>query len=151
MFTEARIVNYRRLSPLLLVLVISSALADELPSTDSLETVLVSVTPVMGTDIPLAHVPSNVQTLRASQLESDHDETVTDAVNRHLASMSLADTEGNPFQEDLVSRGFTASPVLGTPQGLALYQNGVRINEAFGDIVLWDFIPVFAVPIRYSV
>jgi iron complex outermembrane receptor protein len=59
--------------------------------------------------------------------------------------MSLADTEGNPFQEDLVSRGFTASPVLGTPQGLALYQNGVRINEAFGDIVLWDFIPVFAI------
>jgi outer membrane receptor protein involved in Fe transport len=137
--------TYRRFSLLPLSFIACPALADVLPATDSLETVLVTVTPVMGTDIPLAHVPSNVQTLRASQLESDHDETVTDAMNRHLASMSLADTEGNPFQEDLVSRGFTASPVLGTPQGLALYQNGVRINEAFGDIVLWDFIPVFAV------
>ena len=27
------------------------------------------------------------------------------------------------------------------PQGLAVYQNGVRINEAFGDIVNWDFLP----------
>jgi hypothetical protein len=32
-------------------------------------------------------------------------------------------------------RGFTASPAPGTPQGLAVYQNGVRINESFGDVV----------------
>ena len=42
-------------------------------------------------------------------------------------------------------RGFEASPVLGTPQGLAVYQNGVRINEAFGDAVNWDFFPDIAI------
>ncbi|HKD35837.1 MAG TPA: hypothetical protein VKB78_03525, partial [Pirellulales bacterium] len=42
-------------------------------------------------------------------------------------------------------RGYTASPVLGTPEGIAVYQNGVRVNEPFGDIVLWDFVPTFAI------
>ena len=35
--------------------------------------------------------------------------------------------------------------MIGTPQGLAVYQNGVRVNEVFGDIVNWDFIPEEAV------
>ena len=38
-----------------------------------------------------------------------------------------------------------ASPVAGTPQGLAVYQNGMRINEAFGDTVNWDLIPTTAI------
>ncbi|HLY55608.1 MAG TPA: TonB-dependent receptor [Stellaceae bacterium] len=116
------------------------------PEADALETVVVvGVTPVLGTGIPIEQVPSNVQTLTADTIGEDHAETVTDVMDRHLASVTLTDTEGNPFQEDLVERGFTASPVLGTPQGLAIYQNGVRINEAFGDVVLWDLIPVFAI------
>src|SRR5579863_3537738 len=75
--------NYRRFALLMLIFVAATAHADPPPSTDSLQTVLVSVTPVMGTEIPLAQVPSNVQTLRAAQLASDHDETITDAVERH--------------------------------------------------------------------
>jgi len=39
-------------------------------------------------------------------------------------------------------RGFSASPLLGTPQGLSVFLDGVRINEAFGDIVNWDLIPI---------
>ena len=35
--------------------------------------------------------------------------------------------------------------MLGTPQGLAVYQSGVRINEAFGDTVNWDLIPDIAI------
>ena len=46
---------------------------------------------------------------------------------------------------DVQYRGFTASPVEGTPQGLAVYQNGVRINEVFGDTVNWDLIPSNAI------
>ena len=115
------------------------------PDADGLETVLVGVTPVLGTGIPLNRVPSNVQTVHAAQIDADHAQTLTDLAARHLTSVALADTEGNPFQMDLLERGFTSSPVLGTPQGLAIYQNGVRVNEPFGDIVLWDFIPVFAI------
>ncbi len=59
--------------------------------------------------------------------------------------MSLGDQTGNQFQLDVNYRGFTASPVIGTPQGLTVYQNGVRINEVFGDTVNWDFIPEMAI------
>jgi iron complex outermembrane receptor protein len=53
--------------------------------------------------------------------------------------------QGNPFQADVNYRGFTASPVLGTPQGLSVFQDGVRINEPFGDVVNWDLIPQSAI------
>jgi iron complex outermembrane receptor protein len=35
--------------------------------------------------------------------------------------------------------------VLGTPQGLAIYQGATRINQHFGDTVLWDLVPSFAI------
>jgi iron complex outermembrane receptor protein len=64
---------------------------------------------------------------------------------RALPGVSMGDQTGNEFQPDINFRGFIASPVIGTPQGLAVYQNGVRINEVFGDIVNWDFIPQNAI------
>ena len=53
----------------------------------------------------------------------------------------ISDAQGNIYQRNLQYRGFEASPVNGVAQGLAVYQNGVRINESFGDIVNWDFLP----------
>ena len=67
------------------------------------------------------------------------------AMERGIPGVALSDQTGNQFQLDLNYRGFIASPVIGTPQGLAVYQNGVRINEVFGDIVNWDFIPENAI------
>ena len=57
------------------------------------------------------------------------------------AGVSLSDTQGNAMFQDLRFHGFEASPLQGTPQGIAVYQNGVRLNEAFGDTVNWDAIP----------
>ncbi len=71
--------------------------------------------------------------------------TIADALNENVPSAILSDTESNPFQPDLFYRGFDASSVLGTAEGLAVYENGDRINEAFGDVVLWDMVPLFAV------
>ena len=68
-----------------------------------------------------------------------------DLVNCALPGVSLGDQTGNPFQRDLDYRGFKASPVQGTPQGLAVYQNGARINESWGDVVNWDFLPEMAI------
>jgi iron complex outermembrane receptor protein len=62
-----------------------------------------------------------------------------------LPGVALSNQTGNEFQRDFNYRGFIASPVIGTPQGIAVYQNGVRINEVFGDIVNWDFIPQNAI------
>jgi outer membrane receptor protein involved in Fe transport len=53
--------------------------------------------------------------------------------------------ESNVFQPDILFRGFTASPVAGTSEGLAVYVNGMRFNDAFGDTVNWDLIPSVAI------
>jgi outer membrane receptor protein involved in Fe transport len=89
--------------------------------------------------------PSHVLSVDHREVEATHAVTVTDALDRNLGSVFLSDTQGNPYQLDLYFRGFDASPVLGTPQGLAVYQNGTRINERFGDTVLWDLTPAFAI------
>ncbi len=46
---------------------------------------------------------------------------------------------------DINFRGFAASPLLGTPQGISVFQDGVRVNEPFGDVVNWDLIPSSAI------
>ncbi len=90
-------------------------------------------------------VPSNIQTLSAADFDPATTPSLLDALARGLPGVALSDQTGNQFQLDLNYRGFIASPVIGTPQGLAVYQNGVRINEVFGDIVNWDFIPQNAI------
>src|SRR6185503_3109583 len=55
------------------------------------------------------------------------------------------EVQNNPFQPDVNYRGYTASPLLGTPQGLSIYMDGVRLNQPFGDVVSWDLIPKIAI------
>ena len=90
-------------------------------------------------------VPSNTQVLTPADFSHTQSSNVLDALSKGIAGASLSDQSGNAFQRNLDYRGFTASPVPGTPQGLAVYQNGVRINESFGDVVNWDFIPESAI------
>jgi len=90
-------------------------------------------------------VPSNVQALSASDFDHATTPDLLQAMARALPGVALGDQTGNQFQLDINYRGFVASPVIGTPQGLAVYQNGVRINEVFGDTVNWDFIPEKAI------
>ena len=90
-------------------------------------------------------IPSNVQTVGASAFDGLKAPDLLQSMVRALPGVSLSSQTGNEFQLDLNYRGFIASPVIGTPQGLAVYQNGIRINEVFGDVVNWDFIPQKAI------
>jgi iron complex outermembrane receptor protein len=90
-------------------------------------------------------IPSTTQSLTQQDLDPSKAPTVPDALMRTVPSVFIGDTAVNPFQPDIQFRGFVASPTVGTPQGLAIYQNGVRINESFGDTVNWDFIPERAI------
>ena len=89
-------------------------------------------------------VPGSLQSLSADQITAQHGASVLDALGTQ-AGVSLSDTQGNAMFQDLRFHGFEASPLQGTPQGLAVYQNGVRLNEAFGDTVNWDAIPQAAI------
>src|SRR6476646_10731201 len=95
--------------------------------------------------VELDKIPSNVVTVGASAFDGTKAPDLLQSLDRALPGVSLSSQTGNDFQLDLNYRGFTASPVIGTPQGLAVYQNGVRINEVFGDVVNWDFIPQSAI------
>ncbi len=61
-----------------------------------------------------------------------------------LPGVHLSPAQGSSLQADVLYRGFGASPLLGANQGLSVYEDGVRVNELFGDIVAWDLVPMFA-------
>ncbi len=109
------------------------------------EVTVIGVTPLLGTGVPLDQIPANVQVISPAQQRNDHPQSVSDMLDRRLGSVTSTDYQGNPMQANLSFRGFTASPVLGEAQGISVYQNGMRLNEAFGDLVNWDMNPSFAV------
>jgi len=102
-------------------------------------------TPVPGGGIDPEKVPASVNVVDASQIKQTGSLNVSDALQKYVPGIIVNEVAGNPFQPDVQFRGFVASPVSGTPQGLAVYQNGVRVNEAFGDTVNWDLIPTAAI------
>jgi len=107
---------------------------------------IVGVTPLPGSGVDIDKVPANIQTLGSQQLfPAGQNDLLPNAAARRLSQVNLNNEQGSQFQSDFVYRGFEASPIAGIPQGIAVYQNGVRINEAFGDMVNWDLIPQFAV------
>jgi outer membrane receptor protein involved in Fe transport len=106
---------------------------------------VVASAPLGGAEIAAEKVPAAVRSISAADIARTGAPTVAEALVRQLSSVSVKSVTGNAFQPDVNYRGFDASPVTGTPQGLAVYQNGVRINEAFGDTVNWDLIPSNAI------
>jgi outer membrane receptor protein involved in Fe transport len=112
----------------------------------AIPTVMVYPTsPLSGGDLDADKVPAAVTVVDANQIKTTGSLNISDALVKYVPGISINEVSGNPFQPDVQFRGFTASPVSGTPQGLAVYQNGVRINEAFGDTVNWDLIPTAAI------
>lgn len=107
--------------------------------------VVVGTTPLLGIGTPLEKVPANVQTIKGSAIEQQHPAVLTDYFERNVGSVDINEAQGNSSQTDINYRGFTASPLLGTPQGLSVFLDGVRINEPFGDVVNWDLIPQAAI------
>jgi outer membrane receptor protein involved in Fe transport len=106
---------------------------------------VVSTTPLAGVGLPLEQIPSNVQVVKGEAMQEQGSLTIADYMNNNLTGVSINETQNNPYQPDILFRGFTASPLLGTPQGLSVFQDGVRINEPFGDAVNWDLIPMNAI------
>ena len=98
-----------------------------------------------GTFLPRDLVPASVQSATAEQIQRAQALDLTDFLTRNFGSVSVNHAQNNPLQPDVNFRGFTASPLLGLAPGLTVYQNGVRINEPFGDTVNWDLIPLSAI------
>lgn len=102
-------------------------------------------TPGASANVEVEKIPSTINAVDSTQIKRTGSLNMTDALQQYVPGINVNDTTGNPFQPNVEFRGFVASPVVGTPQGLAVYQNGVRINEAFADAVNWDLIPTAAI------
>jgi iron complex outermembrane receptor protein len=130
----------------LLALVAPSVEADnpaevfELPSVE-----VIGTTPLPGLGTRLSDVPANVQSFSRRDFDRQRPLGLTDFLGANANSVTVGAAQGNPFQQDISFRGFLASPLLGAAQGLSVFQDGVRINEAFGDVVNWDLLPQSAI------
>lgn len=112
----------------------------ELPAVE-----VVGTTPLPGLGVALRDVPANVQMFGSRLLGRQRPTTLAQFLDANANSTSAAAGQGNPFQQSIDFRGFSASPILGTPQGVSVFQDGVRINEPFGDVVNWDLLPRSAI------
>ena len=120
--------------------------ATDADATNVAPVVVVASTPVGGSGVDADKLPGEVQVMSVPALLQDRRaDVIASLAGAELASVSLNNEQGSPFQPDFTFRGFEASPISGIPEGLAVYQDGVRLNEAFGDNVNWDLIPEFAV------
>ena len=102
---------------------------------------VVGTAPLPGLNLPRDQVAAPVQTATGAELSRSGALGIADFMNRKLGSVHINEVQGNPFQPDVNFRGYSASPLLGTAQGLSVYLDGVRLNQPFGDVVSWDLIP----------
>jgi outer membrane receptor protein involved in Fe transport len=109
------------------------------------ETVVTGTTPLHGSGLPRDRVPSNVQVASAADLTQSQSLDLSEYMNGQMGSVSVNGVQESPLQPDLQYRGFLASPLLGAPQGLSIYLDGVRLNEVFGDTINWDLLPTSAI------
>ncbi|MEQ1696778.1 MAG: TonB-dependent receptor [Hyphomicrobiaceae bacterium] len=104
----------------------------------------VKLSPIGG-EIPIEKYSGAVSTVSSANITSSGSNNTTDALQQRVPGVAIVDVAGNSFQQEVNFRGFSAAPNNGVAQGLAVYQNGVRINEIFGDTVNWDQVPSVAV------
>lgn len=90
-------------------------------------------------------VPSAVTNVTDAEIDREGTASIQQVLQAQVPGIILSDAAGNPLRAEVSYRGFDASPVSGRSQGMAVYQNGIRINEAFGDVVNWDVLPSNAI------
>ncbi len=119
---------------------VNPATTQELP-----QVLIIGTAPLRDVGQPLEEVPTQVQTATAADLRRQQSLDIAEYLNNNFSGISVNESQNNPFQVDVNYHGFTASPLLGAPQGMSVYVDGVRVNEAFGDTVNWDLIPESAI------
>ena len=108
---------------------------------------IIGVSPLLGSGVARDTVPAETSVLNRGDLTRGGTTTpdAVRALNEQVGGVNLDSASGNPYQPTLYYHGFEASALQGTPQGLAVYVNGVRFNQAFGDTVNFDLLPNMAI------
>ena len=134
---------------LLFVSTVAGLLSVQIAKTQPIETVEVIGVTSLGGTVDLDRVAANVQVATSEDIRRRRAVSLADFMNSEFGSVFVNEAQSNPVQPDLQYRGYIGSPLLGNPQGIAVYQDGVRINEPFGDTVNWALIPSSAINSAY--
>ena len=110
--------------------------AFELPPIEVVGSIQPSAGPTVGSG-----VPARVTTLDAEEVDAYEPRVLSDAL-RGVAGLSTYDDLGSPYKLNISSRGFYSSPVVGLPQGVAVFLDGVRMNEPEASQVNFDLLPM---------
>lgn len=86
-------------------------------------------------------VPARVTILTGKQVDAMEPRLLSDVLGQQ-AGFSTYDDLGNPYKLNVSSRGFFASPVVGLPQGISVFLDGVRQNEPDAAQVNFDLLPM---------
>ena len=121
------------------------ALAEEPRQIELAPVTIIGTTPLPGIGLRKEEIPAAVQTATDADIARSQANDLSSFMNRNLGSVYINEVQNNPYQPDVNYRGYTASPLLGTAQGLSVYMDGVRLNQPFGDVVSWDLIPKAAI------
>ncbi|KAF3976915.1 MAG: TonB-dependent receptor [Methylococcales symbiont of Iophon sp. n. MRB-2018] len=130
---------------ILMTTMLTSVYAEDESTLELSDIEIVGATPLHGIGLAADKIAANIQSATAEEIENSQSLDITDFMNKTLGSVSINAAQNNPFQPDLQFRGFTASPLVGVAQGLSVYQDGVRVNEPFGDTVNFELIPESAI------
>ena len=106
---------------------------------------VIAPTPLLGSGVDRNKVPGQNQVLTGKDVTLEGSPSLSRALQTQAQGVDLLNASGNPQQPDVFYHGFEASALQGTPQGLAVYVNGARFNDPFGDTVNWDLIPNIAI------
>src|SRR5256714_8773928 len=80
-------------------------------------------------------------TLNVQDLDARGVRSLADALEQ-LPGVTTSDELGATAQLDVSLRGFQVSPVIGLPQGVTVYVDGVRANEPDAHEVNFDLLPL---------
>jgi outer membrane receptor protein involved in Fe transport len=129
-----------------LSLAVLSALAYTAHAED-LETSKINVyspAPLPSIGLDQSIVPGSITVIKPEDVQQQSGVSLADYLNNNTQGISFNEVGGNPWQPEIFYRGYSAGAIAGNPQGLSIYVDGVRENQPFSDVVLWDTIPTFA-------
>lgn len=105
---------------------------------------IIVTAPLASDGVTLRETPVNMQVIDAATIDRQHPADLADVLDAQLGSVTLSNGSGSPYQSDVSYRGFQATSLPGSPTGLSVWLDGVRMNEPFGAGVNWDLIPLNA-------
>lgn len=140
-----RSIGFRLLTALALAAAAAPSLAAQGDSTTyALDTVHVQTARLRAAGTPLARLPFSAQVMGEQTVQRAGGTTVADVL-RGAVGLSTASQFGSVAQPDVRMRGFQVGPVVGFPQSISVFVDGVRVNEPDASQVNFDLIPLQAV------